>query len=109
MLRLNRGDAARRGDSGVGHEDVDPPVAVEHLPHHRLDARGVGDVADHREAFATRLGHHARGFVDRAGHARIGLTLGAGGDGDDGALLAVLEGAVRAQPAARARDDGDLP
>ena len=28
MLRLNRGDAARRGDSGVGHEDVDPPVAV---------------------------------------------------------------------------------
>jgi PAS domain S-box-containing protein len=39
----------------------------------------------------------------------FGADSMSGGDGDDGAFLAVLEGAVLAQPAARARDDGDLP
>ena len=45
------------GDSGVVHQDVDPPVPLERGGHRALDRRRIGDVQRHRVAASAGRPH----------------------------------------------------
>ena len=105
---LDGRDEAGRLHGGVGHDDVDAAVLVEHRLRHRFDALGVGDVADDGERFAAGLFDQLGRVVNRAGQLRVGLRLGARGDDHLRALPGVADGAVLAEAPAGAGDDGHL-
>ena len=101
-------DAPLEGDPRVVDEDVEAPEFGHGGVDQRLRVLDVAHVGADGEPTAAGLLDLADDGVDGAGQARVRLLLAAGGNGDGHAEPAEVARDVRADPAARSRNDRDL-